>query len=153
MQNVHRYCFFKRPVLSRDKQSLEFSMTKFFMIIFCTGSAIYYCGMPARIQFCCCSPLSLEAMSKLNSILSCYGRNVRCASQLTRVIHELCCVSKLSVCDVFVSFLTLLFTYILLSASWQSKVKYIVLIRVCDHSIINEGTKYHKSNQGMQFNV
>ena len=103
-------------MLSRDKQSLEFAMTRLFMKIFRTGSAsiVVECQrsfnfIPIKLQISIrtakflqrfvasenslCLLFSPEASNKLNTILSCYGKNVRSASKLNCIIRELYCVS------------------------------------------------------------
>jgi hypothetical protein len=103
------------PMLSRDKQSLEFAMTRLFMKIFRTGSAsiVVECQrsfnfIPIKLQISStakflqrfvtsenslCLLFSEEASSKLNTILSYYGKNVLSASKLNCIIRELYCVS------------------------------------------------------------
>ena len=100
------------PMLSHDKHSLEFALTRLFMKIFRTGSAaiVVECQrafnfLPIKLQIIIrtakflqrfiasenslCLLFSSEATCKLNAILSCYGSSVRCASQFNHVIREL----------------------------------------------------------------
>ena len=99
------------PLLSRDLNSFEFSLTRLFMKIFCTGSAtiVAECQrnlvfLPIKLQIsirtakflqmfaasenALCSLFNLNASLQLHNIFRAVDSSVKSACQLRNMIHE-----------------------------------------------------------------
>ena len=99
------------PLLSRDLNSFEFSLTRLFMKIFCTGSTTIvaecqrnFVFLPIKLQISIrtanflqmfaasentlCSLFNLNASLQLHNIFNAVDSSVKTACQLRNMIHE-----------------------------------------------------------------
>jgi hypothetical protein len=100
------------PILSRDRQSLEFAVTRCFMKIFHTGSSAIVAACQFNFNFLCvkhqlairasrflqgfsasensvCSVFSQSSKLQLRDLFSAYGSTIQTAAQLASAIYEL----------------------------------------------------------------
>jgi hypothetical protein len=103
-------------IQSRDRQSLEFAVTRAFMKIFHTGSSVlvrecqrYFNFLPIEHQFIIrranflqrfsasentvCSIFSFHATSQLRALFAAYGEGIQSARQLANILFELNCLT------------------------------------------------------------
>ena len=103
-------------VQSRDRQSLEFAVTRAFMKIFHTGSSVFVADCQRNFNFLpikhqlnirtanflqrfsaseniVCSVFSLHATFQLRGLLAAYGEGIQSARQLANALYELNCLT------------------------------------------------------------
>jgi Reverse transcriptase (RNA-dependent DNA polymerase) len=103
-------------IQSRDRQSLEFAVTRAFMKIFHTGSSVLVAECQRNFNFLpikhqliirtanflqrfsasensVCSVLAVHAASQLSALLAAYGEGIRSARQLANALFKLNCLT------------------------------------------------------------
>jgi len=100
------------PMLTRDKRSLEFTVTRVFMKLFRTGSATvvndcqkFFCLLPLTYQIdirtarfleqfqlsdnCICSLFARQAESSIKTIFAAYSDNIKTVTELKNTAEDI----------------------------------------------------------------